>query len=283
MTLQNVLSSSASLRSMLRYRSAFVTFVTLCCVLWCTAAPAQFVDSEAARSSAKKSLSDRAFPWYDAEADTTRTPEVEVYSEPTEEDLDPGNRSSNWVREDTPPTATPATPTMPAWFALVVEIFTWGMLAVIIVVIVGLLVWGFMAAVGHTSPRSKSKRKTIDRTTDVDRVEELPINIQPKSDLLAEARRLFDAGDYAAAAIYLYSYKLMMLDRAQQIRLTRGKTNRQYLREVAVPALRDILQPTMVMFEDAFFGKREIPRGRFDACWNRVETFENLLLSHQSS
>ncbi len=254
-----------------------------CCAFFCITAAAQFVEPGEAESAGQESLSARSYPWYDADKDDSRTVDIQVHKEPTEEDLDPGNRNSDWIYDDTS-TAKPATPpTMPGWLAGLLELLTWGILAIAVVAIAGLMIWGFMLATRSGPSGSMTKKKTLDRTTDVDRVEELPVNIAPKSDLLAEARRLFEAGDYAQAAVYLYSYKLMMLDRAQQIRLTRGKTNRQYLAEVAVPALRDILKPTMIMFEDAFFGKRDIPRQRFDSCWNRIEAFENLILSHQPS
>ena len=51
-------------------------------------------------------------------------------------------------------------------------------------------------------------------------------------DLLAEARRHYQAGNYGAAIVYLFSFQLVQLDQRQIIRLAKGKTNRQYLREV---------------------------------------------------
>ena len=51
-------------------------------------------------------------------------------------------------------------------------------------------------------------------------------------DLLAEARRHYQAGNYGAAIVYLFSFQLVQLDRRQIIQLAKGKTNRQYLREV---------------------------------------------------
>ena len=32
----------------------------------------------------------------------------------------------------------------------------------------------------------------------------------------------------------------------------------------------------MVAFEDVFFGNRQLPRGRFESCWTRLEEFETL-------
>ncbi len=76
-------------------------------------------------------------------------------------------------------------------------------------------------------------------------------------DLLAEARRHYQAGNYGAAIVYLFSFQLVQLDKRQIIRLAKGKTNRQYLREVGPrAALLRLVEQTMVAFEDVFFGNR---------------------------
>ena len=64
------------------------------------------------------------------------------------------------------------------------------------------------------------------------------------------------------------------------IRLAKGKTNRQYLREITRSgrrALGDILEQTLLAFEDVFFGDRELPRDRFEACWQQLAEFDRLL------
>ena len=109
-------------------------------------------------------------------------------------------------------------------------------------------------------------------------VESLPFPVAAaNSDLLAEARRHYQAGNYGAAIIYLFSFQLLQLDKRQIIRLTKGKTNRQYLREVGSRAvLLKLLEQTMVAFEDVFFGNRQLPRERFESCWTRLDEFETL-------
>ena len=73
-----------------------------------------------------------------------------------------------------------------------------------------------------------------DDISDIDRVESLPVQLRrPTTHLLAEARRCYEEGNYGEAIVYLYSHQLVQLDKGQIIRLTKGKTNRQYLREVA--------------------------------------------------
>ncbi len=39
---------------------------------------------------------------------------------------------------------------------------------------------------------------------------------------------------------------------------------------------------TVLVFEDAFFGDYELDRARFEACWNRLNEFDQLLSQRQS-
>ena len=79
------------------------------------------------------------------------------------------------------------------------------------------------------------------------------------------ARRLIDA--------------VAQLDKFAVIRLARGKTNRQYLRESGkAPPQRQLLEVTMHTFEDVFFGRRVLDRRGFEACWQHVSQFENLAI-----
>ncbi len=110
------------------------------------------------------------------------------------------------------------------------------------------------------------------------RIEALPFPVRAAAiDLFAEARRCYAQGRFGEAVKYLYSHELVLLDRHQQIHLASGKTNRQYLRELKHGPLREILQQTMVAFEDSFFGNHRIERRRFETCWRQLGRFENLL------
>ena len=61
------------------------------------------------------------------------------------------------------------------------------------------------------------------------------------------------------------------------IRLTKGKTNRQYLREVGARiSLRQLVEQTMIAFEDAFFGRHPLDQTRFESCWFRLGEFDKL-------
>ncbi|NUQ63228.1 MAG: hypothetical protein HUU20_12180 [Pirellulales bacterium] len=110
------------------------------------------------------------------------------------------------------------------------------------------------------------------------RVDALPLpGARHELDFLAEAERYYHDGQYAAAIVCLFSYQLLQLDQRHWIRLTKGKTNRQYLRELGPrTALGRILEQTMVAFEDVFFGHCAMDRARFESCWSRVSEFESL-------
>ena len=111
------------------------------------------------------------------------------------------------------------------------------------------------------------------------RIEALPYPV-PRTDLplLDQARNFYRAGNYASAVIYLFGHQLVQLDQRQFIRLAKGKTNRQYLREIGqVEVLRQLVGQTLVAFEDVFFGHHDIERQRFEACWSRMPEFESLL------
>ncbi len=114
---------------------------------------------------------------------------------------------------------------------------------------------------------------------EIGRIESLPFQLDKKpTSLLEEAERLYREGNPSQAILYLFSYQLVEMDKLQMIRLTRGKTNRQYLRELKNHArLRGLMEPTVVAFEHVFFGKHSLPAAAFEACWRRVGEFERLI------
>ncbi len=92
------------------------------------------------------------------------------------------------------------------------------------------------------------------------------------------ARRLHDEGRFSEAIVYLFSHELIELDRHHLIRLARGKTNRQYLRELSGKSdLRSLLSRTIDRFERAFFGAERLDRQSVDVCWNDLPNFAALV------
>jgi hypothetical protein len=105
-----------------------------------------------------------------------------------------------------------------------------------------------------------------------------------RDDLLGQARRHYEQGNYAEAIVYLFSYQLVQLDKGALVQLSSGKTNRQYLRELAgLQPLKRLVEHTMLTFEDVFFGGRGLDRAGFETCWSQLGDFESLLAQAQGS
>ena len=145
-------------------------------------------------------------------------------------------------------------------------------------VVLAALVLMILRAWGCASRRSPADGEPL-AVGEAQRIEALPFPVaRANLSLLDQARNFYQAGNYAAAMIYLFSHQLVQLDRRQIIRLAKGKTNRQYLREVGqAEVLRQLVGQTLVAFEDVFFGHHDIDRQRFEACWSRLPEFESLL------
>jgi len=154
----------------------------------------------------------------------------------------------------------------------------WSLIVVLLVVLVYLMVrvWRKRAG-GEAAPEAEAEEpETVDQKR---RIEALPAAVgRRRADLLTAARQYYQEGNYAEAIIYLFSHQLVELDKSQLIRLARGKTNRQYLRELGRRlVLRGLLERTMVAFEEVFFGNYAIDRARFESAWLRLGEFEALV------
>ncbi len=215
---------------------------------------------ETGRETLSKGLFER-HPWYDRQADDLKLIPL------------------------APPPATPSQSTQwdwPDWDwdfsllgnALSVNLFT--LLAWAIVLVLAFFLVRYLLKLYEGREREEDEEDEPEEATPADRVEALPAQAQKNiHDLLAEAQRQYEAGNYNEAIVYLYSHLLVQLDRRQRIRLAKGKTNRQYLAEAgSEPDLRAILQRAMVAFEDAYFGKHTLSQARFEACWHDVPRFE---------
>ena len=158
-----------------------------------------------------------------------------------------------------------------------------GLLRWTIWIIIGLLlsVVAYLLVRAYLRRRAGAAADGKARATDpgeADRIQSLPVPPRAgRLDLLDEARRLYHEGNYSQAIVALFSYQLLQLDRWHLIRLARGKTNRQCLREIAArgPLVR-LCEHTMVVFEDVFFGRHALGRDRFESCWSRLDEFHSL-------
>ncbi len=220
--------------------------ILLTCLCAATSVPAS--DAPDAVTAGHKALSRwTKYPWYDAGHDALQPVKVEV--PPPPERLENSGSLGDLLR-----------------------VLVWTLLALALAALAYLLLRAFAARRHEASPVAEVA------DGDADRIESLPFPVAAgRLDLLAEARRHYEAGNYGAAIVYLFSFQLVQLDRRQIIRLARGKTNRQYLREVGPRiSLRKLVEQTMVAFEDVFFGNRQLHRDRFESCWTRLEEFETL-------
>ena len=194
------------------------------------------------------------YPWYDAAADDIRKVRVrEAWDWP---DFNWGGGSWNfdplqWVM----------------WFAI----------ALLLGILAYFLIRAYLRRENQQSMNT-TNGADVHAIDDAERIAALPFHVNRRSlDLLEEARRHYQAGRYSQAIVYLFSHELVELDKRQFLRLAKGKTNRQYLREInAAPAVKGLLEQTMVAFESVFFGGRALEVSQFEACWNRVAEFDRL-------
>jgi len=235
-------------------RSLVMTMIVAIVALLPEAAPAA-VDDAVTRG--REAFGD-SYPWYDAAQDGVRRIEVKPDTRGWEFDWNGGGGrlpSMSWL----------------AYLALglLAALLAWLMVALIRAYLRRETQAALEAAPGHATAVS-----------DASRIEALPVPLRREAaaDLLAAARQAYEAGNYGEAIIYLFSHQLVELDKRQQIRLTRGKTNRQYLRELAQRRpLQALIEPTMVAFEDVYFGNHPLDRQRFESCWSRLGEFNQLL------
>jgi len=227
---------------------------------------------------AKSALRKTKQPWYDIEKDAVRIVNGQKRSEVGERkdwqkpkrpdwSIEWGDWGANW--------------NLGNWGGFVIGNLFQSLGIVLLLLVVGALIYFLIRTFmnlegGDDDVRSVAKTEV---RTDEQRIQNLPMQPTKKTgDFLALAKSAYEAGNYADAIIYLFSYRLIQLDRAGYIRLTRGKTNRQYLSEITSGReLQSILGNTIVCFEDVFFGKHMLTKERFDTTWHANDRFANII------
>lgn len=198
-------------------------------------------DQQAVASGQKALRRAQRFPWYDRASDSLRPIEL-----PEPETLRP--------REASPQVA---------WLRPIV----W---ALLIAAAIGLLA---AVAIG-LSKRRWSKTASV-KTSRRGRIEHLGfLDDDAPGDYLDRCLRESRAGQFERAIVYLYAHALTEMNNRQLLRLARGKTNRQYLREIGDPAMRAAMEVIVGAFEDAYFGHHPIESGRFQWCWQQWQLME---------
>ncbi len=110
-----------------------------------------------------------------------------------------------------------------------------------------------------------------------ERIDQLPVAVPTGSDGLWQlVQQAMQQKRFSQAIVYLYSYLLLQLDRHGRIHLEKGRTNRQYLRQLRNdPQLQQMVGRIVAAFEDVFFGHRELSAQAFQQCWELVPQIQN--------
>ncbi len=159
------------------------------------------------------------------------------------------------------------------------NLFGWMLLALLIVVAVGLVVYAFSKAEIDLG-KAKDVKKIHSHTPDqqmVERMKHLPAELRRTDvNLRTEAERLMKEERFDQAIILLFGHQLLMLDHAGALRLTRGKTNGRYVRETRSDDREsgDRLSRTVAAFERSYFGKHKIAQSEFQSLWENNQAME---------
>jgi hypothetical protein len=125
----------------------------------------------------------------------------------------------------------------------------------------------------------RSDSRLTSHATQQRKVTDLPFELDsPDIPLLQLIEQYRGRGDYSKAMVYLYSLMLIELDAVGLIRLTKGKTNWTYLRELS-PRQEEKAYATTVVhwFEHVFFGKHIMDAQAFEAIWASFPRFNERL------
>lgn len=107
------------------------------------------------------------------------------------------------------------------------------------------------------------------------RIEGLPAGIRPGTlDPWAEAALCRARGDLGRAVVCLFAHQLLTLDRLRQIRLVPGRTGRQLVGTVSDREFRGWVEPTLRLFEAAYYGHRGPSAEAFEPVWAAAEAFQ---------
>ena len=154
-------------------------------------------------------------------------------------------------------------------------VFVYGVLGIAAVALIGLLVWVIMNSRIEMELGSDDISRP-DRSI-AESIRHLPFEMDvAKGDFRQQAQAAYQSGNFRMALIYLFSHVLVTLDQAKLVRLKKGKTNRQYLRELSdSPPLASYYGDVMVPFEQTFFGDYPVTKDVFDNCWRGLDDFQS--------
>ncbi len=230
-----------------------------------------FRGSVSAQDAGLESLKRQSLPWYDAATEQVRQVELGARDDPrsglrgTVPKKQPVSKSNSlegffddWNL---------------AWASGLGTLLYWLIWIGLGVAFVILIVW----VVRNVEVRQPVARKDSESTRSLAQsVAQLPFQVEVgDDDFRSLAAKAFHSNDFRTAIVWLFSHVLVSLDQRDLIRLKKGKTNRQYLRELAGDReLSGYYADVMLPFEATFFGDKDLDRDQFVACWDRLEVFE---------
>jgi len=220
------------------------------------------------------------YPWYDANADqleplASKSEAFPMSGERNEIEL--GKVKTPKAKPPTtPPAAGGATTKGKGWLQdFDISMLFMMILAVVIIAALAFLFYRFLVVESSNNDPDSARRKKLLSES----IEQLPFDIKAgNGDFRSLAQQAYQAGDLRRAFIFLYSHVLVTLDQNERISLRKGKTNRQYLKEVwEDPKLSTYFKSVMLPFESAFFGDHDPAPDQFERCWSGLENFHSHL------
>lgn len=251
-------------------RSLLFAMVFALCIPSIQSFQAIAADTDAIEAG-KKAFTSAGPPWYDADSDGLKPLKVKETKEEERKDWKPDGPKWTWDWKWWPD------------FSVLGEVMRW-LGWILLIGLVALIIYALVRAFMEIEPppgtlTSRQLSPEEEAIQEARRIENLPTQVKAKKgNFLDVARELYQQGKFGEAIVYLFSHRLLQLDRAGYIRLTKGKTNRQYLTEIqSSKDLQKILGQTIVPFEDVFFGHHSLTKERFEGCWNRNDQFEQII------
>ncbi|XZE53256.1 DUF4129 domain-containing protein [Planctomycetaceae bacterium SH139] len=266
------------------------------------AAMPQAVEPQAAAQQAADDLvtesleSMGSLPWYDRESRQVNPVDVAPRLD------DSVNRDSRWVPKPkqakkasrssnnftTGNTGPASYPFFLQWiFANFSTIIGWTLFAISLVALITMLVFLVMKMEPTEDIKTATSSSGDSEPTaeELAKLEHLPIEVATnQGNLLERADQLRQTGRLGEAIIYLFSQRLLQLDRCHAIRLSRGKTNQQYLRELRGRAdLQGVMQRTVASFERSFFGGYSLTTEEYDRIRNEQASFDAFLAASREA
>lgn len=231
-----------------------IAMASACWLLMLTLAPVGADDE--AQAAVRAALAKGAYPWYDAAADGPKAVNPPRVPEP-------------------PPQAQDATSEISLGGGGFGGTLMFVVMAAALLAGAAYLVWTWRHHFGGLEVPARSPRAPGSAS----RVAALPAGLSVATDdPWSEARRRRDQGDLSGAIVCLFVHLLLTLERQGTIRLVPGRTGRQLVRAIGPEDLRALVEPTLRLFEAAYYGHHQPSPEAFAVAWNRAETLRSRLL-----